>query len=97
MDDNCDNSQWTVYPTRPQSLIVFQGHIFSASPVDEWWTSKPGFDLAFDYEVFLTAMAGIDIALDVFTLLLPLPVIKSLHVNGKKKLSLIGIFSLGFL
>ena len=42
-------------------------------------------------------MAGIDIGLDLFTLLLPVPVIKSLHMSNKRKLSLLGVFSLGFL
>ncbi|KAI4156813.1 MAG: hypothetical protein L6R39_001009 [Caloplaca ligustica] len=78
-------------------LAATLGHIFSASPIDKWWTSDPKFQLEFDYEIFLTAMAGIDIGLDVFTLLLPIPVIRSLHVNKQKKLSLIGIFALGFL
>lgn len=42
-------------------------------------------------------MAGIDIGLDIFTLLLPIPVIRSLHMSSKRKLSLLGVFSLGFL
>ena len=42
-------------------------------------------------------MAGIDIGLDIFTLLLPVPVIRSLQMSKRRKVSLLGVFSLGFL
>lgn len=50
-----------------------------------------------NYQIFLAAMAAIDIGLDVFTLLLPVPVIKALQVSTARKFSLLGIFALGFL
>ena len=79
-----------------------QGHIFSAWPVDAWWDFagdpepllwQPGID----YQIFLVAMAACDLGLDVFTLLLPIPVIQGLQMSRKRKASLIGVFALGFL
>jgi len=81
---------------------MIQGHIFSAWPVDAWWNFKGDpepllWEPMINYQIFIVAMAAIDIGLDVFTLLLPVPVINSLQMSSKKKLSLIAIFGLGFL
>lgn len=80
-----------------------QGQIFSGKPVDSWWNfgadPEPLLDFkpTINYQIFSAAMAAIDIGLDVFTLLLPVPVIKALHVSTARKVSLLGIFALGFL
>lgn len=42
-------------------------------------------------------MAVLDLVLDVLTLLLPLLVIKNLHLSTKKKISVLAIFWLGSL
>ena len=42
-------------------------------------------------------MGALDIALDFFILLLPLPVIRKLRMGTRKKISLIAVFFLGFL
>ncbi|KAF2234771.1 hypothetical protein EV356DRAFT_532571 [Viridothelium virens] len=70
--------------------------IFSANPVDNWWTSSFDFTRAFDYEIFLFAMSIIDIFLDLTVLVLPIRVIAHLHMDTTKKVALIGTFGLGF-
>lgn len=42
-------------------------------------------------------MAGIDIGLDVFTLLLPVSVVAKLNMSWRKRISLIALFGLGLL
>ena len=82
---------------------TLQGHIFSANPVDSWWNfgadKEPllAFKPVINYQIFLVALAAIDIGLDVFTLLLPVPIIRSLKVSRTKKIYLLAIFALGFL
>ncbi|KAL8784400.1 MAG: hypothetical protein Q9195_009065 [Heterodermia aff. obscurata] len=78
-------------------------------PVDAWWNFPPELSslnsvaainyqvkTLFDWQIFLVSIAAIDIALDVFTLLLPVPVINGLHISKAKKRSLLVIFGLGF-
>ena len=86
---------------------VFKGQIFSRRPGDAWWTFDAGTNPAvamndsitsvFDYQIFLVSLVALDIGLDVFTLLLPVPVIRGLHISRAKKRSLFGVFGLGFL
>jgi len=67
--------------------------IFSAWPIDQFWTFGGHFDLNFGAQAL--AFACLDITLDIITLCLPLPVIRSLHMDRKHKFILIGIFWLG--
>lgn len=79
-------------------------------PVDAWWNFGPDVTslgsvaainyqvkTVFDWQIFLVCIAAIDIGLDVFTLLLPVPVINGLQISKAKKRSLLLIFGLGFL
>ncbi|KAA6408787.1 MAG: integral membrane [Lasallia pustulata] len=68
-------------------------HIFSAWPISNWWKIEEHFDM--NYGAYSTAFAAMDIALDIATLCLPIPVIKSLHLSTTRKFALAGIFWLG--
>lgn len=50
-----------------------------------------------NYGAFLTAFTAMDIVLDLIILCLPLPVIRSLQMDFRRKMSLLGIFWLGAL
>lgn len=102
---------WLIAATFVSDVLVLvcpdtqtlEGHVFSANPVDSWWNfgadKEPLLDFkpVINYQIFLAALAAIDIGLDVFTLLLPVPVIRSLQVSRTKKIYLLAIFALGFL
>ncbi|KAI1092131.1 hypothetical protein F5B19DRAFT_233881 [Rostrohypoxylon terebratum] len=69
--------------------------IFSAWPIYNWWTLGKTYTI--NYGAFLTSFAAIDLALDITILCLPIPIIRSLHMDRKRKFLLLGIFWLGFL
>jgi hypothetical protein len=79
-------------------ITAFFGLLFSSHGVSTFWTTPPQLDLT-EYNInlsaFNNAMSAIDIVLDVVILSLPIPVIKRLHMVGGRKLSLMGVFSLG--
>lgn len=73
-----------------------QGQLFSTHPIEGFW-ENPEQSYVIDFQLFLFVMATLDILLDVLTLLLPLPVIRGLHMSTKKKVQLACVFLLGFL
>ena len=48
--------------------------------------------LRYDYQAFTLAVGGMSLIFDVIILIYPIPVIRNLHMKGKKKLQVIGIF-----
>ncbi|XDG07882.1 hypothetical protein ABKA04_007497 [Annulohypoxylon sp. FPYF3050] len=68
--------------------------IFSAWPIYYWWTLGKTYTI--NYGAFLTSFAAIDLALDIVILSLPIPIIRSLHMNRRRKFLLLGVFWLGF-
>ena len=48
--------------------------------------------LRYDYQAFTLAVGGMSLVFDVIILMYPIPVIRNLHMKGKKKLQVIGIF-----
>ena len=55
------------------------------------------FTHGFQINQLLRSSAGSDIALDIVTLLLPIPMIAKLHISVRRKCQLFGIFGLGLL
>ena len=52
---------------------------------------------SFNCDLWLISMTVLDMLLDLCILCMPLPIIRTLQISSKKKWSLVGIFSLGFL
>ena len=75
--------------------MIFQGQIFRSDPVSKGWTEPGRYD-RINYTVFLLALAAINTVLDFALVCLPLPVIRTLSMSFKRKLSVSGIFLLGF-
>ena len=50
-----------------------------------------------NFQLFVEIYLAMGIALDVITLCMPIPVIRTLHMRTKQKVLIIGIFWLGFL
>jgi hypothetical protein len=75
-----------------------QCQVFEQFPVsDNWTTDLSGAHTNFilNYSAFLMAWSALDLALDVIILCMPVFVIKTLHLETRRKFSLIGIFALG--
>ncbi|KAI0861844.1 hypothetical protein F4860DRAFT_160254 [Xylaria cubensis] len=72
--------------------------IFQCYPVDGAWTSWDGSYKGHCNNVHLQSwiQAGINIALDLLVVILPLPALANLTASGKKKVQLLIMFSLGF-
>jgi hypothetical protein len=75
-------------------IAFFFGTLFQDKPISRNWGTN---GTTINYPLFYTIENCTDIVLDIVILCMPLPVIKSLHMNEKKKWLLGGVFSLGFL
>lgn len=75
-------------------VAFFFATLFQDHPISRNWGTN---GTTIDYPLFYTIENCTDIFLDIWILCMPLPVIKNLHMNKKKKWLLGGIFSLGFL
>jgi hypothetical protein len=101
MDNKCFPRMFPYQSTRPMTNLYFrQGFLCGSRGVSSFWTTPPQDDLTeytIDFGAFQNAIAGIDLALDVMILSLPIPVIKQLHMTGDRKVSLAAVFMLGAL
>ena len=75
--------------------LHLQGQIFSSNPVSNAWV-RPG-HLVIDYSAFLLSLAAINTVLDLTIVILPLFMIRTLHMSPRRKLLVGGIFLLGTL
>lgn len=70
--------------------------LFVCQPIARFWDkSIPGHCL--NTEIYFRAIAGTNLATDVMLLLIPVPIIWSLHRPPSERIALIGIFTLGTL
>lgn len=78
------------------SLSLFFGNVFSCIPVEKAWNPiVPGHCLN---PVYLPYVSGISSsALDLYTLVLPVPVLVGLNMDLKRKVKVIAVFSIGLL
>ncbi|CAG8961582.1 hypothetical protein HYFRA_00006116 [Hymenoscyphus fraxineus] len=79
-------------------LVSFFTILFCARGVSTFWSTPPqleGTQYVIDPPSTITAIAVLDITLDIAVLSLPLPVIKSLHMSSRKRWYVAGIFLLG--
>ena len=65
-------------------------------PISNFWNTMM-VDVDYDIAAFLVALAALDIVVDIWTLCLPLPVIKNLHMGTRRKFQVVGAFWLGLL
>jgi len=75
-------------------ISFFVGAFFVTTPISEFW-SNPVVKDNYDWAAFIIALGALDIAVDLFILCLPIPVIKTLHMQTRRKVQLLGIFWLG--
>jgi hypothetical protein len=80
-------------------LAFFFAQLFETWPISASWTLNPNgsYAWAINEQSMNLWLCGTDILVDVFLLLLPVPVITSLRMSRKDKLAFLGIFSLGLL
>ena len=77
-------------------ISIFFASIFQMNPVHRYWTpGTPGTQINNHFLFIYSAASAV--ALDIWTLCLPLPIIRRLHMRSLKKWLLIGIFWLGSL
>ena len=73
---------------------IFAG-TFLCRPMAKLWNPQlPG--VCMSAEAYWVSAASINIALDFFVLLLPLPAITALHLPRRHKICIMLVFSLGF-
>ncbi|KUJ07234.1 uncharacterized protein LY89DRAFT_743236 [Mollisia scopiformis] len=74
-------------------IAFFLVMLFAGDPISDSWThlGHPRYNVA----AMLVASSYTDIIIDIAVLALPIPLIKGLHLDTKRKLSVVGIFSLG--
>ena len=75
------------------TLAGLLGTLFAARPLSNFWLGN----FAINWGIFNTAMAALDLLLDVVILLLPLIAIRELQVSFHQKISIMGLFWLGFM
>lgn len=79
------------------TLAVTLAQIFSTIPIPAaWQVYKYGRDpKQTKHFVFIVCAAAINMALDLWTLVLPLPLLKTIRLQRRKKIGVIGVFLLG--
>jgi hypothetical protein len=75
---------------------LFFGTVFSCIPVERAWNpTVPGHCLN---PIYLPYVSGISSsALDLYTLVLPVPVVVGLNMDLKRKLKVVAVFGIGLL
>jgi hypothetical protein len=73
---------------------MFKATLFQAWPISYNWS---GVGTATNYIDMYYALSGSNIGIDLITVCLPMPMIKSLRLSTSKKVQIMGIFSLGAL
>jgi hypothetical protein len=69
--------------------------VLSTTPIDGAWKDAVNARHRFDYNTWYLSYSALSIFFDIVILCFPIPVIKTLRVDRKRKLSIIGIFWLG--
>ena len=68
---------------------------FQCRPVPKFWESDiPG--VCMSHEILMIANSATTVALDLYTLLLPMPILWRLHLPLSKKLFLVVLFAIGY-
>ncbi|ORY13611.1 hypothetical protein BCR34DRAFT_599781 [Clohesyomyces aquaticus] len=67
----------------------------ATDPIEASWKNAARAGHRFDFNAWYISYSGLSIFFDVAVLCLPIPMIKSLHVSTRKKISILGIFWLG--
>ncbi|KAF2794554.1 hypothetical protein K505DRAFT_374565 [Melanomma pulvis-pyrius CBS 109.77] len=72
-------------------ILVF----LSTDPIEAAWKNAAAAKHRFDFNTWYISYSGLSILFDIVILCFPIPMIKSLQVNTKQKISILGIFWLG--
>ncbi|KAL7917298.1 hypothetical protein ACQKWADRAFT_45738 [Trichoderma austrokoningii] len=75
------------------AMIICQ--LLAANPIQDAWNPLAVNPLRFDYNQFSLAFAGMSIVFDVIVLFFPIPVIRKLQMNRRRKIQVVAIFWLG--
>ena len=78
-------------------LAVFFATIFQCVPVAAFWDKNIKNKRCVNLSYFSTDTGVTNLLTDVMILCLPMPMVWTLHTNRTQKVTLTGIFSLGFL
>ena len=67
----------------------------STTPIESAWRNAAAAKHRFDFNTWYLSYSALSIFFDVVILCFPIPMIKSLSINTRKKISILGIFWLG--
>ena len=85
-------SGWIVVILQTALVLLYT---FSCQPVSYFWNKEIQGGHCLDQARILAGSGGVDTATGIWVLILPLPVIRRLHTGLKRKLALVGLFSIG--
>jgi hypothetical protein len=83
------------HPTFYRVLMFQQLDFLATDPVDAAWKDAARAHHRFNFNNWYLAYSGFSILFDIIILCLPLPVISTLRINTRQKLSVLAIFWLG--
>lgn len=81
-------------------LATLAALLLAATPISRFWTTSPTEKhtiMKIKLAAFVAATAGIDLSLDIIIIALPLPQIRGLHIDRRKKIAISAVFLLGAL
>ncbi|KAJ4298035.1 hypothetical protein N0V90_005934 [Kalmusia sp. IMI 367209] len=82
-------------PPREYANLALRLAFCSTTPIESAWKNATEAKHRYDFNAWYTSYSALSIFFDIVILCLPIPLVKNLHVNRRRKLSIIGIFWLG--
>lgn len=76
-------------------LICCKLVVLSTDPINAAWKNADATKHRYNFNNWYISYSGLSIILDIVILCFPIPMIKSLNINIKQKISILGIFWLG--
>lgn len=79
------------------SIGIFFASVFPCTPLHKAWDLTLAADVGscIDRPAMFQATAGLGVATDVIILCIPIPMVVRLQLSFKKKMALLGLFSIG--
>lgn len=79
------------------AISVSFATIFACNPIKAWWDFTIPRDVCIDYVTMLVWGGALNAAADIAIVLLPMPTIYNSFMSKRKKIQVMGMFSLGLL
>jgi hypothetical protein len=76
-------------------LSYYKLVFLSTNPIEAAWKNADATKHRYNFNAWYISYSGLSIVLDVIILCFPIPMVRSLNVNTKQKISILGIFWLG--